>query len=224
MARYTGEFVVKDIANNRQYLADLLWKWDVGDALTGWTLGGTPPTIAANGKIDFFGNAGAGGAVTAQIVVPNTRGELLCIIHFKLTKMLDDTSLSFNATYCGLTDTIPNGGLIWNYRVGASMWGIWCNYASVGFFVNMLRVLTPGQEYSLDIIKTQSEVIWLIDGVVTARTPSGVKGGAALSQTPQVWWCSTLKYVNFYMAYNAGQVEHYQVRDIKVGRLVGESR
>ena len=224
MPKYVGQSNAYDIPNNVIYMGDLLYAWDVGDDLTGWLLGSTtPPTIAADGRLRLYSATPAGGGSSAQIVVPNTLGELLCIHHFKLTRMIDDTSTSFAAFYSGLSDNVPNGGLLWRYSATPSMWGMWWNYGTLGYAANMSRILTPGQEYSLDIVKTPKSVIWLIDNVKVLETPVGVKGTAPLSSTPLNFWRTINKYVNFYTAQAAGQVTHYRVRDIRVSRYVGQS-
>jgi len=224
MPKYVGQSNAYDIPNNVIYMGDLLYAWDVGDPLTGWTLGGiTVPTIAADGRIRLYDNTPAGGSSSGRIVIPNTLGELLCILHFKATRMIDDTSTNDNSLYCGLADSVPAGGALWNYRALApTMWGMWRN-PTLGYSASMSRILTQGQEYSLDIVKTAKEIVWLIDNVKVLETPVGVKGTAPLSSTPQNFMRTTLKYVNFYVDHAAGQVSHWRVRDIRVSRLVGKS-
>ena len=100
MVRYTGEFVVEDIANGRKYLADLLYAFERGDDLTGWVLfGNTVPTIdAATGDISLDDATPAGGT---SVAVRNLAPErsLNAALSMDITRQNDDTSTH---TYAGI--------------------------------------------------------------------------------------------------------------------------
>ena len=226
MVRYRGEFVVKDIANGRQYLADLLYQFELGDSLAApWILGGTAPTIASDGSIRLYDNGAGAGSSQGNIIIPNTLGEFLGILHMKITRKVDDTSVDTYSLYCNLTaDASLNSGVVFrNVASLPSVNGGWFNSVPAGVYLTLIAgAMATETEYNVDLIVTQSEVIFIVNGVRVGSTPRSNKGTiTALPSHQNQVWRSGQKRVSLYAGHGAGTVTHYRVRDIKVGRLVG---
>ena len=226
MVKYVGQSNAYDIPNNVIYLGDLLYAWDVGDDLTGWTLGGTTvPTIAVDGRMDLNALNGAGNGISsAYILVPNTLGEFLGIIHAKMTRMIDDSSTYNYDGSLWLGDNVFTGGMIQHYDPATPT--MWCRWYSPGGGVvtNSGRPLTAGQEYSVDIVKTAKDIIYLLNNTLIASTPVSSKGTVtSLPQLPQLYWRQTQKYIGIYMRANINERTHWRVRDIRVSRYVGKN-
>jgi len=222
-SRYAGEFVVKDIANNRQYLADLLWKWDVGDDLTGWTLGGTTvPTIVANGRIDIFDNTAGAATSFAYRQFANSSGRFDVVISFKFTRMNDDTlvNVAFTAQWTP-TLNVANGFAF--YTAAGTSYIAWRNNNYGGSLNVFASAFAPviGVEHQCDMILTPTTALIMVDGVLRAEIKRSNKGTAPLSATPEQDMNAVNKIFEIHCGHAAGQVSHFQVRDIKVGRLVG---
>jgi len=227
MPKYNGRFVVKDIANGRQYLADLLYQFELGDSLAGWTLGGTTfPTIAADGQIDLFENTNlADQPCYAYITIPNTIGRVISILHVKITKQSDDTSLdeiSFQIQIYPVAGLAGPCGM--NYRVDSSVPRsklYWNNLIAQGTNVNITFVPLSSTEYDINLVMTDKDIVVIINNTRLASIPINCIGNAPLSVQPAIVWNSSNKQVMLYVRHDAGQISHYRVRDIKVGRLVG---
>ena len=221
-SRYVGEFVVVDKTNGVQYLASKDWSWDIGNDLTGWILAGTVPTIASDGRIELFDNAAGIGSSQGYISLPNTTGEFLGMIHFKITRMVGDTSNYAYSLFCGLlADAAYSSGIIFRL-VLLPVYGAWYNNGQIGVDVTLSGGLTSGVEYAVDIVITPSEVIYLVNNVRLGSTPRSAKGAiTSLSATQNQAWRAGQKRVAFFAGHGAGQVSHYRVSDIKVGRLAG---
>jgi hypothetical protein len=220
MPKYNGRFVVKDIANGRQYLADLLYQFELGDSLAGWTLGGTTsPTIAANGNMDFYqAGAGAGDSFAKRTIF--TGGYNLAVLHQKVTLVVDN---NISSGYAGMMDVGINGGMGFQINPApSSIARFWLNNVSQGQLTFTGINMTPGQEYSFDFVMTPTYIYHLIDGVPFSGIYTGIKGNAPMSNTPLLAWMGQVRNISYYFTHSAGNGPlHYQIRDIKVGRLVG---
>jgi len=229
-SRYVGEFVVKDIANDRQYLADLLWKWDVGDDLTGWVLGGTtPPTIAPDGQIDIFDNTPAAFSNTLAIFTLPTLslGPCYHIFTCKFTKQIDDTSVDNQHFNAGINTTavLFSGGLMMMVsNLAGATYLDWTNQGGDLLRSNFFVVLpTAGVEYRMATILGPTTVQCLWEGRKLGEIPTGSSvPGAQINLRPyQNWLSRPFKYIVMGGRHRLNEVTHYRVRDIKVGRLVG---
>jgi len=224
MPKYNGRFVVKDIANGVQYLADLLYQFELGDTLVApWILGGTVPTIASDGSIRLYDNGAGVGSSLAQYPMANTKGEFLGIIHFKITRKADDTSLDPYALYAGLSaDAVGNSGIIFWRNGAANVLGAWNNALPAGSTTLIIvGTLTAEQEYVVDTVITSEQVIFIVDGIRRGAISRSTRGTAPLPTNQNQVWRAGSKMVILYAGHAAGQVSHYRVRDIKVGRLAG---
>jgi hypothetical protein len=227
MVRYSGEFVVQDTAGAKKYLADLLYGWDIGDDLTGWTLGGTTiPTIATDGWIRLYDAVPGAGTTSGFYPMPGSMGEFMGVFHFKVIRKADDTSLELFSLFCGITaDALLNSGM--NFQCAAvaplGMKGDWFNANIAGVTLPLTAVVMPTEtEYTIDIIMTQNDVIFLVNGVRLGSIPRSNKGTiTSLSEHQNREWRAGLKRACLYSGHAAGTVSHHRIHDIKVGRLVG---
>jgi hypothetical protein len=219
MPRFTGRFVTKDIANDKQYLADLLFGWDVGDDLTGWTTGGnTVPTIAANGKIDLY-EASAGGGIWKSWLyrtIPNTMGKMNYVLEFDVTMMADDFGSFLELIVAG--STAPNLGT-WYFWQPSIMY-----YTSSGCSTqrNLAFNFVVGTEYRFAIIFSQEGFTLLINGVRQGFIPAseiGVGGNLSATQLKELF--AGNKTIQFYTEHLNLERSHWQIRNVKFGRLVG---
>ena len=223
MPKYNGRFVVKDIANGVQYLADLLYQFELGDSLAGWTLGGgTNPTISSDGRIDLYdASAGVNGSYLVSSII-NGAGELLIVAHFKATRMPDDTSTGNNSLISGPTSSISLTSGPWFNCTGVNINGTWNNFSGTG--ISRLLIAGPmtiGREYTVDIVMDNSKILFIVDNIYQGMIFRGERGTVALSATPIQAWLAGSKRIGFWAGHAAGQISHIQVRDIKVGRLAG---
>jgi len=225
VVRYTGQSNAYDIPNNIIYLGSLEYAWDVGDSLVGWTLGGnTVPTIAVDGRMRLYDATPGGGSSSAAIVIPNTKGQMLTVINFKFTRMLDDTSTGVAFAFHISSITTVVNGMGW-YTTNALSNFAWRN-SNYGGSLNAFTVpFAPvaGVEYSCSLIKTSNAVMVLINGELKATILVSAKGSAPLANTPLNDFMADNKNIVFYTAHGAGEVSHYRVRDIRVSRQVGKS-
>jgi len=231
-SRYKGEFVVKDITNNRQYLADLLFSWDVGDNLSAWSLAGnTLPTVASNGWMDFYDNtAGRGYSAARTTSIRAGQGEMPIALSCKIRRMPDDSSTDGMKFCAGLTGY----DVVWgSFNIGFSIRDIqnlqityqaipWVG--SVDRFRYNFPVPADGTEHIVQLFRDTEKIGVIFDGVLLSP-PSFIlnveTGNSAMSYTPHHYYCLSYKYPYFWCRHNAGEVTHFQVRDIKFGRLVG---
>ena len=220
-SRYKGEFVVKDTTNNRQYLADLIWSWSKGDGLTGWTLGGTTlPTIAADGQIDLYDATAGGGTSFLNVTIPNTNGNLWGVLRVKMTRQVDDTSLSNTAATSQIYSTGGTGEVAAYISHTTNQIRKYWKAGTVGYDVVGPAGLVPqsGVEAEISVILSPKGPVWLFNNVLLGTVPLGMS--QPLRSALQLW-CDGNKKVQFYVEHTSGQVSHYRVHDIKVGRLVG---
>ncbi|GAG01505.1 unnamed protein product, partial [marine sediment metagenome] len=168
-SRFVGESNAYDIQNNKIYMGDLLWSWDVGLDLSDFTLGGTTiPTIAPDGQIDLFDNIGAGGVSQCGRIINNTMGLFYAVLHFKFTKQAGDNSTSVPfAAQVGLGALVVTGMGFWAGNLTPTASRI--SYRTTAYGGNLLDTSmgTPviGQEYTVDLILTPKEYILLVDNV-----------------------------------------------------------
>jgi len=223
MVKYSGRFVVKDIANNRQYLADMLYGWNVGDNLTGWTLADTTiPTIAADGTIRLYDNTAGGGGSSLYYPI-NIYGNLWTVLSFKFTRKADDVIVApydFNGVIEPWLSANPQGARFdftdFTRRMDWISGGWLGTYQAIPF-----AVPTPETEYQVALIIHPRDVICIIDGIWMGNIPIGRNGNAPLSLPPLQYYRANPKSISFDAHHGAGGVNHYRIRDIKIGRLVG---
>jgi hypothetical protein len=204
----------------------MIWSWQVGNDLTGWTLGGaTVPTISADGQIDLYDATNlANQTSSAYFTLLNTLGQLYCIFHCKFTRQADDTGADDYEFLAQIAPIISAGrGLYWRGSNAVS-YHVWYNNNYGG---NSVALTYPapvvGQEHDLSIILTPKSSIVIMDNIKINEILTSNIGGAVLSATPYNDWLTANKTINFFVRHQAGQVSHYRVRDIRVSRLVGVS-
>ena len=228
MPKYVGQSNAYDIPNNIIYLGDLLFAWDVGDDLTGWTLGGTTvPTIAVDGRLKLYDNSVAALSNSmCRIVIPNTMGQLYCIFKCKITQMADDTSTDDRKVVIQIDPgTVNENGHIYLYNKGtnSSTHRFWnTSYLGSGT-IGLAWVPVAGIEYELSLIMTPKSLIMLINGVMMDSIPISNKGTAPSSLTPLADWLKTNKTIQFFVRHLANEVSHYRIRDIRVSAYRGQS-
>jgi len=221
-SRYVGESNAYDIANDKVYMGDLVWSWDVGDPLADWTLGGTTsPTLAPDGQLDLFDNINAANQTSeCYVAIPNTIGGMWAILHCKFTMQTDDTSTD-GVRFIGQisSSTTAQRGLVFQVNPVASNIRWYAN-TGAGPNANMTFVPVAGQEYVLDLVVSSSEVIIMVNNERFGSFPTGMGN---LPLTPLVSWNSSNKIIYFYARHDAGEVSHFRCRDVRVSRLVGVS-
>jgi len=225
--RYVGQSNAYDIPNNIIYLGSLEYAWDVGDSLSGWTLGGTTvPTIAADGRMRLYDATPGGGS--SNLYYPlNIRGNLNAILHFKFTRMLDDVMVapySFAGVIESWLSANPAGA--W-YQVADFVRRL--NWTDTGFTgtyratVPALPMPTPGVEYAVDVVMTPTNIILLIDNVKYASIAMSERGSSPLSRTARQDYFGNLKSISFGIVNGVAGVSHYRIRDIRVSAYRGQS-
>jgi hypothetical protein len=140
-------------------------------------------------------------------------------MRYRLTVMADDTNSS---GYLGLMDNSITGGFSL-YIAVLALSKLWNNVLGPGTFAATGVSLVKGQEYLIELVKTPTKLLYIIDHVLIATVQVPYPANAPLSLTPQQSWCANNQYCVLYTQHGAGEIVHYQVRDIKVGRLVGVS-
>ena len=223
MVKYVGQSNAYDIPNNIIYLGDLLFSWDTGDSLVGWTLGGnTVPTIAVDGRMRLYDATAGGGNSNAYYTIPNSKGALWHVVSAKLTRMVDDTSTDSRAMifqFGGVTSF--DRGHEWAHRgTSNQILYAWLNQGAVGALALASDVPAAGVETRIDLVLTPKGVIFLADGVQKYQFPVSM---SPLSPSALQSDFAGDKVIRFQVGHAAGQVSHWRVRDIRVSRLVGQS-
>jgi hypothetical protein len=222
-SRFVGEANAYDVTNGRVYLGDLCYSWGLGDSLAAFTLGGTTaPTLSMDGQIDIYdATPAAGSSSYLRILLPNVSGEFLSIVHFKMTRHIDDTSLS-NINYFAIMDATTTGGLGYNYDGSTpTLYRMWSNSVGGGTLGSIAYPLVASQEYVFNIVKTPSKILFIMNNVLVSSLAVSVKGSSSMSLTPQQSWRAMSKYLIFYISHQLNQISHYRVREIRVSKLVG---
>jgi hypothetical protein len=221
MPRYSGSFVVKDIANDKQYLVDLLYAFERGDDLTGWTLGGnTAPTITADGKIRLYEVSAGGGIWSSWCyrTMPNTLGKMNYVLEFDITQMAEDFGSFLELIVAGTTAINLGTFYFWQPSI--------MYYVSSGCSTqrNLAFNFVVGTEYKFDIIFSQEGFTLLINGVRQGFIPASEIGvGGNLSATQLKELLAGNKTIQFYTEHLNLERSHWQIRNVKFGRLVGVS-
>jgi len=227
MPRYRGESNAYDIANNKIYRGDLLFAWDVGDTLTGWTLsGGTLPTIALDGRINLYEASAGANSIDVYYDIPNTMGQFYGIANMKFIIMGDDTSTNAFAFAGQLSAySVVTGGLCVNFNNVVSLADIrWINSSYTGSMVSGISaVINRGTEYTLSLIISPDKTIALLNNVKLGEIPISNKGTCPMNATQLKDHFAQTKKIHLYAGHAAGQISHVRVRDIRVSRLVGIS-
>ena len=226
MVKYKGEFVVSDIANNKKYLADLLFGWDVGDDLSYFTLFGlTNPTVSSDGWIDCnVTSAGLSSNSGLNKTILNTIGEYKTVFQCKLKLMADNTSTSYPI----IIQFCPAAGDPIGFAVAYLPPNTRFYFTNNGFLGNIFPVaftFTLGQEYLISMVMTQSDCYFLIDNVLITTFPRGRLGNATPSSTPLNDYRTGNKIFQIDCYTNAVNdvIAHCRFRDIKIGVFRGES-
>jgi len=232
-SRYVGEFVEKDITNGVQYLADLVWSWDIGCPLSDWNLAGTtPPVIAANGKLELLENS-PGIHSTSYCWSPyfSLKGEFYAVSTFRFQRMNDDTSNDNMAFYGNMgywQGWVYRGQSIGLAPFVPTVYYTGNNDLGVSGALGGVATIMPGETHKMTFIRSPEKVIFLMDDKFGTSYPIGAKGTAPPGDTPCLHWrqggptFSGGKLMQFYCRHDALETSHFQVWDIKVGRLVGQ--
>ena len=228
-SRYSGEFVISDTQNNRQYLFDLRYRWDQGCVITDWFLAGTiVPTVDANGYIDMYNNINADDeSVAMSYNIPNSVGGVPMAFCARVTRQSDESSTDGSAFLIAIDHvlgpfTIRGHQYIYDKTGGPNQpKHKWMNQFGVGYQKTITFKPQFNVEYDIALIINQPYVSLIVDSALLDEAPYGYRGGG-YGLLPQVW-CSNNKNIKLYARHMAGEVSHWKVRDIRAGALVGVS-
>jgi len=228
MVKYSGRFVVKDIANNIKYSADLTYKREIGDALIAGGIadagGTTPITVDSDGKIDFLEASAGGGFCFGIHSAFNTQDFRNHVTRIIFTRQNDDTSTGAHAFSTSIGRSSSAGyDIVFRASSFTDLTLIFNNNAPAGSQVNVSLPTVKGVEYTIDIILANQYLILLRNGVFISKIPISIVGTASLSNTPLVNQMAGQKNISLYTNHAAGEKSHIKISEVYFGRLAGVS-